>query len=156
MMRAMTFLPFLVAVLAVSTTGALFRPGPWYTGLRKPVWTPPGWLFGPVWSVLYVMIAVAGWLVWERVGFGGLLALWTVQLLINASWSWVMFGRRRIGMALATLCLLWLAVTAFIMAAWPISPTAALLFLPYLAWGTFAGALNFTIWRLNRGVPQIA
>ena len=151
-----TFVPFLAAVVAVSLTGALFRPGPWYQTLRKPSWTPPGWLFGPVWSTVYVMIAVAGWLVWQREGLAPALAIWLAQLLVNASWSWVMFGRRQIAGALATIVLLWFCVVAFIWAAWPISPTASLLFLPYLAWGTFAGALNFTIWRMNSSVKAAA
>jgi translocator protein len=156
MQRYATLLPFLIAVFAVSSTGALFRPGPWYKALRKPAWTPPGWLFGPVWSVLYVMIAVAGWLVWERAGIGPVLALWAAQLIVNASWSWVMFGRQQIGLAFATLGLLWLAVASFVVAAWPVSQTASLLFVPYLAWGTFAGVLNFTIWRLNASVRAAA
>jgi translocator protein len=152
----LTLLPFLAAVFAVSLTGALFRPGPWYRDLRKPTWTPPGWLFGPVWSVLYVMIAVAGWLVWQEVGFGPILAIWIIQLLFNASWSLVMFGMKKVGWALVTLCLLWVGVAAFIIAAWPVSPTASLLFVPYLMWGTFAGALNLTIWRMNLNAPVAA
>jgi translocator protein len=149
MQSYLTLVPFLAAVLAVSSTGAFFRPGVWYAGLRKPSWTPPNWLFGPAWAVLYVMIAFAGWFVWQAVGVGPVLALWFGQMLINASWSWVMFGMRRIGAALATLVLLWLSIAAFIIFAWPIAPNASLLFMPYLAWVTFAGALNFAVLRLN-------
>lgn len=142
---------FLALVFAAGSSGAVFQAGPWYAGLNKPSWTPPGWLFGPVWAVLYVMIAVAGWLIWEKLGWSGLLALWGVQLVFNAAWSWIMFGRHEIGWAFADVVALWLAVAAFILAAWPVSQTAALLFLPYLAWATFAGALNFEVWRLNAG-----
>ncbi|MEQ1611947.1 MAG: TspO/MBR family protein [Hyphomicrobiaceae bacterium] len=149
MQRYLTLLPFLGAVLAVASTGALFRPGPWYDSLRKPSWTPPGWLFGPAWALLYVLIAFAGWIVWRADGFGLPLAVWIVQLLVNGSWSWVMFGLRRIGAAMAVLCLLWLAIITFMALAWPLSTDASLLFAPYLAWVTFAGALNFAVWRLN-------
>lgn len=149
MQRFLSVIPFLAAVLAVSVTGAMFRPGPWYLTLQKPAWTPPGWLFAPVWTTLYVMIAVAGWLVWRRAGFSAALWFWVVQLGLNASWSWIMFGRHEIGAALAVIGLLWLTIAGFIVSAWPASRTASLLFVPYLAWVSFASALNFAIWRLN-------
>lgn len=149
MPRYLTLLPFLAIVFAVSLSGVMFPPGTWYQGLQKPAFTPPGWLFGPVWSTLYVMIAVAGWLVWQRAGSKPALTFWVVQILLNASWSWMMFGRHQIGAAMLILCLLWLAIVGFIVKAWPISRIASGLFIPYLAWVTFAGALNFAIWRLN-------
>lgn len=148
-MRYLTLVPFILVVAAVSATGSLFRPGPWYMALAKPWWTPPGWLFGPAWAVLYVTIAVAGWLAWERAGFGPVLAVWLVQLALNGAWSWIMFGQKLIGWALIDLIGMWLSIALFILIAWPVSQTASLLFVPYLAWVTFAGALNFTIWRLN-------
>ncbi len=148
-MRYLTLVPFILAVALMSATGAYFRPGSWYLALAKPWWTPPGWLFGPAWLVLYVLIAIAGWLVWERGGWSAALAVWCVQLGFNAAWSWLMFGQHQIGGAMLDVAALWLAIAAFIVLAWPLSQTASLLFLPYLAWVTFAGALNFTIWRLN-------
>ncbi len=147
-----TLTPFVAAVLAVSATGSLFRPGGWYQQLKKPSWTPPGWLFGPAWALLYIAIAVAGWLVWQQAGLGLALAVWAIQLCFNGAWSWVMFGRRQIGAAMLTLCALWLGVATFAILAWPISRTASQLFWPYLAWVSFAGALNFAIWRLNRSI----
>lgn len=149
MQRYLALLPFLAAVLAVSLSGAMYRPGAWYLALQKPTWTPPGWLFAPVWTTLYVMIAMAGWMAWLQRGFGALLAIWATQLLLNASWSWVMFGRHEIGTALLVLGLLWLTILAFAIKAWPQSRAASLLFAPYLAWVSFAGALNFAIWQLN-------
>ncbi len=145
-----SLIPFGVAVIAVSITGSMFRPGDWYATLKKPSWTPPGWLFAPVWTMLYVAIAVAGWLVWQQAGFGPALAVWIIQLALNGAWSYVMFGRKQIGAAMLTLCALWLFVALFAWLAWPISQTASLLFWPYLAWVSFAGALNFTIWRSNK------
>lgn len=140
---------FILLVLAAASTGRAFQAGTWYAELAKPSWTPPGYLFGPVWAVLYIFIAIAGWLVWEKQGWGAALAFWGAQLALNTLWSYLMFGRHEIGFALLDIAALWLAIGAFILAAWPVSQTAALLFLPYLAWVTFAATLNFEIWRLN-------
>jgi translocator protein len=136
-------------VLAAASTGAQFMPGAWYTTLNKPAWTPPGWLFPIAWTVLYFMIAVAGWLAWRAGGPGSAVAIWAAGLVLNALWSYLMFGRHDIGAALADIAALWLAIAAFIWATWSSEPRAAYLFMPYLAWVSFAAALNFAIWRLN-------
>lgn len=152
-------LPSLVAFLGLNflaaLTGALFRPGSWYAGLAKPGWRPPDSLFGPVWAVLYVSIAVAGWLVWQRTGFGTAILVYLVSLVFNAGWSVIFFGLRRIDWGLAWMIGLWLSILATILVFAPVSTTAALLLLPYLAWVSFAAALNFAIWRLNRS-PSFA
>ncbi|MEO1608938.1 MAG: TspO/MBR family protein [Pseudomonadota bacterium] len=148
-MKYLTLIPFLAVVAVVAVTGAMFKPGAWYAALAKPAWTPPGWLFGPVWTLLYLMIAVAGWLIWQRAGNSAVFWVWVVQLACNMAWSWIMFGLHQIGWAFADIVLLWFAIVLFVVLAWPISQTAALLFIPYLAWVSFAAALNFTIWRLN-------
>ncbi|MCX8100484.1 MAG: tryptophan-rich sensory protein [Geminicoccaceae bacterium] len=152
-------LPSLVAFLGLNflaaLTGALFRPGSWYAGLAKPSWRPPDSLFGPVWAVLYVSIAVAGWLVWQRTGFGTAILVYLVSLVFNAGWSVIFFGLRRIDWGLAWMIGLWLSILATILVFAPVSTTAALLLLPYLAWVSFAAALNFVIWRLNRS-PSFA
>lgn len=140
---------FLGLVAATSVTGASFRPGVWYETLAKPAWTPPNWTFPVVWTILYVMIAVAGWLVYEREGFGAALTVWLVALVLNGLWSYLMFGERQIGLAAADLTALWVAVLAFIILAWPEDRTASLLFVPYLAWISYAGALNLAILRMN-------
>jgi benzodiazapine receptor len=140
---------FIVLVVATASTGILFQPGAWYEGLSKPGWTPPNWLFGPVWSVLYLMIAVAGWLVWRIEGAGLAMLLWLAQLVLNGMWSWLFFGRRRMDLAFVDVVALWLTIAGFILAAWPVSGMAALLFVPYLVWVTIAGALNRAVWRLN-------
>jgi benzodiazapine receptor len=141
--------PFLAAVCIVALSGARFMPGAWYESLEKPPWTPPNWLFGPAWTVLYLMIAIAGWLAWQREGFGIALGFWCANLVLNAAWSWLMFGQRRIGAAFADAIAMLLTIVAFMVSAWPSSQTAALLFLPYLAWVTFAAALNYSILRRN-------
>lgn len=144
-----TLLVFFGLVFVTALSGALFMPGAWYQGLAKPSFTPPNWLFAPAWTVLYAMIAVAGWLVWERAGMGPAMYAWGAQLVFNGMWSWIMFGRKEIGWALVDLIAMWLSIVAFIVLAWPVSQLAALLFVPYLAWVSFAGLLNQSIWRLN-------
>ena len=123
----------------------------WYPGLVKPSWTPPSWVFGPVWTLLYPLVAVAGWLVWRegRSRVGTLLFL--LQLSLNAAWPWIFFGERRIDLALLCVALLWLAILGTIRAFWRVSRGAAVLLLPYLGWVGFAAALNAAIWFLNVG-----
>ena len=121
----------------------------WYPALRKPSWTPPGWVFGPVWTLLYPTMAIAGWRAWreQRGRVGGLLYL--VQLALNAAWPWLFFSERRLDLALAVAVLLCVAVAATIVAFWRVHRGAALLLVPYLAWVVFAAALTHAIWRLN-------
>ncbi len=145
----MSFLPFLAVVALAALSGAFFRPGDWYRRLAKPSWTPPDWLFGPAWSILYLMIAWAGWLVWEADGFGPALGMWAANLVFNFAWSWLMFGRRQIAAALADALAMLATIIGFIGFAWPVSQTAALLFVPYLFWVSFASALNLDILRRN-------
>ncbi|MEQ8585727.1 MAG: TspO/MBR family protein [Thalassobaculaceae bacterium] len=147
-----TLLAFIGACTTVALTGAFFKPGVWYEGLRKPPWRPPNWLFGPAWTVLYAMIAVSGWWVWQAGTWPALalpMAIYGVQLLLNAGWSPLFFGLRRPDLALYELFALWTSILATIVAFYPISPAAALLLLPYLGWVTFAGLLNRAIIRLN-------
>lgn len=153
MTDALVLLGFLAAVVAVASTGAIFRPDAWYRSLRKPRWCPPDWLFGPAWTLLYAMIAVSGWLVWHEAGFAGAagaLGIYAVQLILNAAWSAIFFGLRRMDLALAELALLWLAILATIVAFASHHALAAWLLVPYLAWVSFAGALNAALLRANR------
>ena len=142
---------FIGACVAAASSGAIFRPGQWYERLNKPRWRPPNWLFGPAWFVLYAMIAVSGWLIWKTAGMAAApaLALYGFQLVLNATWSGIFFGMRRLGLALAEMALMWLAILATIIAFWPIDRGAAMLLLPYLAWVAFAFTLNASIWRRN-------
>lgn len=145
----LSLLPFIGAVFAVASTGAIFMPGAWYQSLEKPSWTPPSWLFAPAWTVLYGMIAVAGWLVWKAGGGAMVLGAWALNLVFNAAWSWLMFGRRQIAVALIDALAMLATIILFIVLAAPVSATASWLFVPYLAWVSFAAFLNFTILRLN-------
>lgn len=145
----LSLVPFIAAVFVVALSGAVFMPGDWYRSLDKPSWTPPDWLFGPAWTVLYIMIAVAGWLVWTSAGLGAALAAWILNLLFNGAWSWLMFGRRRIAAALADAVAMLATIVAFMILAWPSSPTATWLFAPYLAWVAFAATLNASLLKRN-------
>lgn len=141
--------------VGAASLGSLLTASPvngWYAALAKPAWTPPNWVFGPVWSLLYVAMAVAAWLVWRRVGFphaSSALNLFAVQLVLNVCWWAIFFGAHRPGMAFAEILLLWLAILATTIAFHLLSRKAAWLMLPYLLWVAFAAALNFAIWRLN-------
>ena len=158
MSATLGLLGFIGACFAVSTTGAVFRPGEWYERLRKPWWRPPNWLFAPAWAVLYLCIAVSGWLVWREAGFAGAavpLGIYAVQLALNAAWSAIFFGMRRPDLAFAEIVALWLSIAATMAAFAPVHAGAAWLLAPYLCWVGFAGALNFTVWRMNR-LPRAA
>ncbi len=147
----LALLGFVAANFLVALSGALFRPGAWYKRLSKPSWTPPDWLFGPVWMVLYALIAVSGWLVWQRVGLAAeIFAVYALQLALNALWSALFFGLRRMRLALVEMAGLWLAIAANIAVFYPIDLGAALLLLPYLVWVSIAFCLNLAVWRLNR------
>jgi translocator protein len=121
----------------------------WYAELTKPSWTAPDWVFGPVWSILYLLMAVAAWLVWQRGNALVPLALFAVQLVFNAAWSWLFFDLHTPGIAFVDIVFLWAAIIATTVAFWRRSLLAGLLFAPYLAWVSFAVVLNFAVWRLN-------
>ena len=121
----------------------------WYATLKKPAWNPPNWLFGPVWTLLYTLMAVSAWLVWQRAGITGCLFIYLLQLGLNTAWSLLFFGLHRPDWAFLEIIALWLAILATILTFWPISPLAAILLIPYLAWVSFASVLNATIARLN-------
>ncbi|MBI1373198.1 MAG: tryptophan-rich sensory protein [Phycisphaera sp.] len=127
----------------------------WYAGIAKPTWTPPGWVFGPVWSLLYVMMALAAWQVWRRAGADGAvsatkpLAIFVVQLVLNALWSVIFFGMHEPGWAAVELAVLWIAIAATLILFWRRSTPAGVLLAPYLTWVSFALLLNIAIWRMN-------
>ena len=126
--------------------------GGWYQTLAKPSWNPPDWLFGPVWSVLYFLMAVAAWLVWRRGGWSAsqsALTWFGIQLALNVLWSFVFFGMQQPGFALVEIIALWLAIVATMVAFRGKSVAATILMVPYFAWSTFAAVLNFELWRMN-------
>ncbi len=155
--QAIGLLAWLAASFAAAAVGGIASASAasFYGQLVQPPWAPPAWLFGPVWSVLFVLMGIAAWLVWRRHGFGGArvaLTLFLVQLVVNGLWSWLFFAWRLGAPALADVVLLWLLIAATLMQFWRLHRLAACLLLPYLAWVSFAAALNFTLWRLNPGL----
>lgn len=132
--------------------GAQFGTGEWYANLTKPPFNPPNWIFGPVWTLLYTAMAVAAWLVWCRRATHAValpLALYALQLLLNAVWSWLFFGLHQMGLAFPDILLLDAVVLATLVLFWRIHRVAGALFVPYLAWISFASLLNFSLWWLN-------
>jgi len=142
----------LMLAFAAGWVGSRYMPGAWYAALTKPSWTPPNAIFGPVWSLLYVLMAVAAWLVWRSGGFGragAALALFGVQLVLNALWSYLFFGVHRPDIAFVDIVALWVAILIVTVLFWRQTRTAGALMLPYLVWVGFAGCLNFALWRMN-------
>ena len=129
--------------------GIVTVPGAWFAALAKPSFNPPNWIFAPVWTALYIMIAVAGWRLWRAARAGAAMKLWWAQLVLNFIWSPLFFSLHRIDLAFGVLVLLLIAILAFIATAWRRDRIAALLFGPYAAWVAFASLLNGAIWRLN-------
>ncbi|WP_405059559.1 tryptophan-rich sensory protein [Kribbella sp. NBC_01505] len=135
----------LIGVLAVTDTAEQYK------SLDQPSWAPPSWLFGPVWTVLYALIAISGWLVWRRTGWSAELVPFAVQLVLNAVWTPLFFGFGLRGLALIDIALLWLAIAWTVVRFRGRSGVAVWLLVPYWLWTTFAAALNAAVWSLNRG-----
>jgi tryptophan-rich sensory protein len=146
---------FIILCFAAAGLGAAVTSssvGGWYQTLRKPTATPPDWVFGPVWTALFLLMAISAWLVWKQETWRnsrGPLALFVLQLALNVAWSAIFFGLRNPGFAFAEIIVLWLAIAATAIVFRRRSPLAGALLLPYLAWSTFAAWLNFAIWRMN-------
>jgi benzodiazapine receptor len=154
--QALGLLGWLLLVAVAAAAGAIASASApdFYGQLQRPGWSPPAWLFGPVWTTLYALMGIAAWLVWRTgcADIRGALWLFVAQLALNALWSWLFFAWHRGGLAFLDIVLLWVLVVATVVAFWRIRPLAGVLLLPYLAWISFAGALNLTVWRLN---PQL-
>lgn len=146
----------IVVFMAAAVGGAAsVQAGPFYTQLLRPDWAPPPAVFGPVWTVLYVLMGIAAWLVWRVGGFRAArsaLTLFLVQLALNALWTWLFFAWHRGALAIADIVLLWVLILATLIAFWRVRPLAGALLVPYLLWVSFAAALNYSVWQLN---PQV-
>jgi tryptophan-rich sensory protein len=158
MTQATSFWPALIVSGAVAAVvalagGLLTDIGPWYAGLRKPTWQPPDWLFGPAWTLIFTLTAVAAALAWRDASVSarsGLMALFLLNAVLNIAWSWLFFTLRRPDWALIEVVLLWVSIAALIARIAPINGMASALLAPYLAWVSFAAFLNYTIVQLNR------
>jgi translocator protein len=146
------FIGVCFAVAALGSALTLPSIKTWYVTLNKPTWNPPSWVFGPVWSALYLMMAVAAWMVWRERGFKAVLVpmlLFALQLALNCAWSGLFFALRRPWLAFADIVLLWCAIVATMISFARVSPLAGLLLVPYLVWVSFAGVLNVSIAKMN-------
>lgn len=155
--RPWPLIGFLVVTFAAAAVGSVATAEnvkTWYPGLAKPSWTPPAWLFAPVWTALYIGMAVAAWRVWRRLSGSaafGVLRLYGTQLILNALWSVLFFGLRRPDLALVNIVGLWVLLVLALVIFWRVDRIAGALWAPYVAWVSFATALNAAIWNLNRG-----
>jgi benzodiazapine receptor len=144
---------FFVVCFGAAWLGSRFtRPAlvPWYASLAKPAWTPPNWVFGPAWTILFALMAVAAWMVWRQSGFLSVaMALFALQLLLNVAWSALFFGMKSPAAGMVEIVILWLAILATTIVFWRFNRVAGWLFVPYLAWVAYAASLNFAIWRMN-------
>lgn len=138
--------------LAAGAFGSRFAPGDWYEALQKPSWNPPGWVFGPVWTTLYILMGIAAWIVW-RTAEGTArylpLGLFLAQIVLNGLWSYLFFGLERPGAAFAEIVVLLVFISLTLVAFWRVRPAAGALLVPYLLWVAFASVLNWRLWRLN-------
>jgi translocator protein len=146
---------FVVICFAAAGIGSLLTSrsvGTWYQQLNKPPWTPPDSVFGPVWTALYLLMAVSAWLVWVRAGLAKshtALSVFFAQLALNVLWSALFFAMRNPAAALGEIAVLWVVILATAVLFWRIRPLSGWLMLPYLLWVSFAGFLNFSIWNMN-------
>ena len=141
---------FIVLVLGGGfAIGLMNPPGSWYAALAKPWFNPPNWVFGPVWSIVYLLVAIVGWRTWEACTDRTPMALWWVQMALNFLWSPVFFTAQRPLLALALILILLCSIIVFITRQWSIDKTSGALFVPYAGWVAFASILNFEIVRLN-------
>ncbi len=143
---------WLVLTFGTAAIGSRFLPDEWYRKLNKPSWNPPNSIFAPVWTILYLLMAAAAWLIWRRYGISAALvplSLFVLQLLLNAAWTWLFFGRHQIRSALIDIVALWILILATLISFWRLDMLAGILLLPYLAWVSFAMVLNWAIWQKN-------
>jgi tryptophan-rich sensory protein len=151
----LTLLLFLLIVAGVAASGVQFQPGAWYAQLQKPFWTPPNWLFPPVWSLLYLMIAVSGWLIFSGTN-RTLKIYWVIQLVLNGLWSWLFFGRHLIGWGLFDISLMVVAIAVLLATSHKTSKAVWWLTLPYFLWVAYASTLNAGIYFLARASGTFA
>lgn len=151
------FIAWLAICFIAAAIGAVasVQAGPFYLSLSRPAWAPPASVFGPVWTALYTLMAIAAWLVWREGGYSNARAalnLFLAQLALNALWSWLFFAWHLGAVAFADILLLWVLLVATVIAFWRIRPLAGALLVPYVLWVSFAAALNYAVWKMNPGV----
>lgn len=152
--QVLGFLGWMAVTFVAAAIGSVasINAGAFYGDLVRPDWAPPSWVFGPMWTLLYVLMGIAAWLVWRARGLRGArfaLSLYVAQLVLNALWSWLFFGWHLGGPAFVDVLALWALILATCVAFWRVSPLAGALLVPYLLWVSYAAALNFAVWQMN-------
>ena len=145
---------WIAVAFAPALTAVFVDTGPWYDSLRRPAWTPPSWVFAPVWTLLYLLMGIAAWRVWLRHGFGHpdarlALLLFLVHLVFNAAWTWLFFGRHLLAAAAIEIVILWAMIVALVALFWKRDRMAGWLLIPYLLWVTYASTLSIAFAALN-------
>lgn len=133
--------------------GSQFGPGDWYQTLTKPEWNPPNWIFGPVWTLLYISMGISVWIIWKNYGLKTAaipITFFIAQLILNALWSWFFFGLENVGLAFIDIVALWTLIFITLILFWKLNTWSGVLLLPYIAWVSFATVLNYNIWQLNK------
>lgn len=133
--------------------GSQFGPGEWYQTLTKPEWNPPNWIFGPVWTLLYLLMGISVWIIWKDYGLKTAaipIGFFVAQLILNALWSWFFFGLENVGLAFIDIVVLWTFILITLIMFWKLNTWSGVLLVPYIAWVSFATVLNYNIWQLNK------
>ena len=149
-------LAWILVAFIPSATAAFLGPGEWYDALNRPAWTPPSWVFGPVWTTLYLMMGIAAWRIWVRHGFGDrsarrALVFYLVHLFFNAAWTWLFFGMQLLTAAAIEIVILWIMIVALVAMFWKLDRLAGAMLLPYLLWVTYAATLSIGFAVMNAG-----
>ena len=155
--QAVALVAFVCICLAAGALGGIFTSRAvkdWFPSLTKPRWNPPSWLFAPVWTLLYITMGLATWMIWRDEKLFSTAGYWFAgQLILNIAWSWLFFHLRRPDLAFYEIVLLCMSVFATVLLYWQANHVAGLLLIPYLVWVAFAAYLNYTIWQLNQPSP---
>ena len=152
-MKTVGLIIWIIICFIPAIIGSQFGPGDWYQALNKPEWNPPNWIFGPVWTLLYILMGISVWIVWKNYGFKTAaipICFFILQLILNALWSWFFFGLENVSLAFVDIAALWTFILVTQIMFWKLNTWSGVLLLPYIAWVSFATVLNYNIWQLNK------
>lgn len=152
-MKIIGLIIWIIICFVPAIIGSQFGPGEWYQTLTKPDWNPPNWIFGPVWTLLYLLMGISVWLIWKDYGLKTAaipIGFFIAQLILNALWSWFFFGLENVGLAFVDIIALWTFILITMIMFWKLNTWSGALLVPYIAWVSFATVLNYNIWQLNK------
>lgn len=152
-MKIIGFVVWILICFLPAIIGSQFGPGDWYQTLAKPEWNPPNWIFGPVWTLLYILMGISVWIIWKNYGLKTAaipIGFFVAQLVLNSLWSWFFFGLENVGLAFVDIIALWTFILITLIMFWKLNTWSGVLLIPYLAWVSFATVLNYNIWQMNK------